>query len=148
MTTPLIDTNLATEQVARNFTNLFATLRASMVQQLHAIWYGLSDYRSGDIDSWLDLSLPIVQAAEETSSSATSTYLQMQLDVMGDGTSIVPPDYALVTGAPLRNGVPPEEVYVRPFKDVWTALSRGKDYEVAIEDGANRLRQLVETDIQ
>jgi len=148
MTTPLIDTNLATEQVARNFTNLFATLRASMVQQLHAIWYALTDYRSENIDGWLNLSLPIVQAAQETSSSATSTYLQMQLDIMGDGSQVVPPDYALVTGPALRNGTTPEQVYERPFKEVWTSLSRGYDYDVAIENGANRLRQLVETDIQ
>jgi hypothetical protein len=147
MTSP-IDSTLAVDQVARNFTNLFATLRASIVQQLFAMWFGLDDYRDASVKGWLDLSLPLVQAAQETSSSATSTYFQMQLDILGSDALITPPAYDLVTGAALRNGTPPNEVYSRPFKDVWTALSRGQSFEQAIEDGANRLRQLVETDIQ
>lgn len=147
MTAP-IDTRLAADDVARNFTHLFSVLRASMIQQLFSIWFGLDDYRDQNIDGWLDLSLPLVQAAQETSSSATSTYIQMQLDVMGIEDLITPPDYALVTGPALRNGSQPHEVYSRPFKDVWGALSRGRDFYDAVGDGADRLRQLVETDIQ
>lgn len=144
MTSP----NLVADEVARNFTNLFATLRASLVQQLFAIWFALDDYRDKSAQRWLDISLPLVQAGQETSSSATATYLQMQLDILGSGVLITPPALDGIVGAPLRNGTPPEVVYTRPFETVWTSLSRGMDYQHAIENGANRLRQLIETDIQ
>ena len=136
------------DEVARQFTALFATLRASIVQQLYALWFGMDNYRDSDLDDWLELSLPIVQAGQETAVTATSTYVQMQLDLAGAESQLIIPPYELVTGSAIRNGVPPEEVYARPFVDVWTALSRGKDIAEAIEAGAERLRQLVETDIQ
>lgn len=136
------------DEVARNFTNLFAALRASIVQQLFSIWYGMGDYHGREMDGWLDLALPLVQAGQETSASATATYIQMQMEVMGSESQATIPPIDLVTGSAIRNGVPSEEVYSRPMKEVWTALSNGKSIADAIEMGAERLRQLVETDIQ
>lgn len=147
MTQP-IDTELAATGVARNFGNLFATLRASIVQQLWAIWFAQDTYRDAGIDPFLETALPIVQAGQETASSATATYLQMQMEILGITSTVDPPSFSEVTGAAIRNGIPPEEVYARPFKEVWDALSRGKSIQDAVADGANRLRQLVETDIQ
>lgn len=135
------------DDVARNFTSLFSTLRASMVQQLFSMWFGLNDYRDADIPGWLDLSVPLVRAARETSVTATSTYLQMQLEVMGSDDEITIPPFEVIERE-IRNGTSIEEVYSRPFKELWTGLSNGKTFDEAIEDGANRLRQLVETDIQ
>lgn len=135
------------DDVAVNFTNLFSVLRASMVQQLFSMWFGLDDYRDSSIGRWMDLSLPLVSAARETSYTATSTYLQMQLEIMGSEDTITVPPFEVIDRE-IRNGVPLDEVYSRPFKEVWDALSRGKSLEDAISDGANRLRQLVETDIQ
>lgn len=134
------------DDVARNFSSLFSTLRASMVQQLYAMWFGLPNYRDKDLEEWLDISLPLVRAARETSATATTTYIQMQLEVMGSEDSIEMPPFGDMDF--IRGGVSLEEVYSRPFKEVWTGLSRGKTLEESIEDGANRLRQLVETDIQ
>lgn len=136
------------DEVARNFTNLFAVLRASIVQQLFAMWFGMDNYHGKNMDSWLDLALPLVHAGQETAANATATYVQMQLEIMGADSDIEIPPLELVTGPAIRNGVPSEEVYSRPLKDVWTALSRGKSLEEAIQAGAERLRQLVETDIQ
>lgn len=137
------------DEVALSFSNLFAALRASIVQQLYAIWFGMGSYRGSDMDSWLDLSLPMISAAQETAVNATATYVSLQLEAMGASNSeVVIPPAEFVTGAALRNGVPPEEVYSRPMKEVWTALSQGKDIAEAIRMGADRLRQLVETDIQ
>lgn len=136
MTSPVVD-------VASNFSRLFSTLRTSMVQQLTAIWYSLEDYRDANVDQWLELSIPLVEAAKETSVSATATYLQMQLEVMGSEEEVTIPEVP-----PIRNGLPDEVVYTRPFKDVWTDLSRGKEFIDAINSGADRVRQLMETDIQ
>ena len=135
-------------QVAESFTNLFSVLRASIVQQAFAMWFGMSSYRDPDISDWLELALPLVQAGQETSSTATTAYIQMQMDVLGNDGIITPPEINLVTGSAIRNGVPPEVVYARPFVDVWTALSNGKDFAEAIQMGADRLRRLIETDLQ
>jgi hypothetical protein len=146
MTTPILDVNPA--DVAVDFTRIFGALRASVVQQLFAVWFGLPDYRDQNLDDWMGVALPLVQAAEETSAVATTTYLNLLMEFAGVDGNMDIPDMADVTGAAIRNGVPPEQVYSRPFKEVWNALSKGQDIQTAIEFGANRLRQLVETDIQ
>lgn len=148
MTTPLMTLEQGATQVAFDFTNLFASLRASIVQQLYALWFGLPDYRDAQMNEFLDLALPLVQAGQETSAAATATYLQMQMELAGVDSNLEIPPLELVTGGAIRNGTPPEVVYSRPFVEVWTALKNGYDLQQAIEMGANRLRQLIETDIQ
>lgn len=146
MTVPL-PLEVVQNDVAVNFTRLFAALRASIVQQLFVIWFSMDSYRGSDLDGWLENALPLIQAGQETSASATAAYLDTQLNLLGvDGD--VSFDPALVTGPAIRGGIPPEEVYARPLKEVWDALSRGVPFDEAIANGANRLRQLVETDIQ
>lgn len=144
MTTPL---PLAADTVAVNFTRLFAALRASLVQQLFVIWFDMESYRGGDLDGWLEQVLPLVQAGQETSANATAAYLDAQLQLLGLDSDLTF-DPSLVTGGAIRGGVPPSEVYSRPMKVVWDALSRGLPLDDAIENGADRLRQLIETDIQ
>lgn len=136
------------DDVAVNFSNLFATLRASMVQQLFAMWFSMPEYRDANVSEFMSLSMPLINAAQETSAQATATYIQFQLELMGADSNIQLPPPELVTGKALRNGTPPEEVYARPFKELWTALKNGHTYEDAVRMGADRLRQLVETDIQ
>jgi hypothetical protein len=144
MTTPI----LSSDSVAVDFTRVFAALRASIVQQLFAIWYGMPDYRDGNIDDWMGVALPLIDAGKETSVVATTTYLQLQMELLGLDAAGMEIPMELVTGDAIRNGVPPEVVYSRPFQEVWKALSNGYPLDQAIDMGANRLRQLVETDIQ
>lgn len=144
MTSPVLDS----DQVAIDFTRLFASLRASIVQQLFAVWFGLPSYRDADMKDFLDIALPIVQAGQETSVVSTATYMQMQFELLGLDGEFSVPEFAAVTGEAIRNGTPPEIVYSRPFAEVWNALSKGHSLQEAIEMGADRLRQLIETDIQ
>lgn len=148
MTAPVISPEEAVTGIAFDFTRLFAALRANIVQQLYVTWFGMGSYRDGDLNSFLDLALPLVQAGEETSAMATTTYLQMQMQMLGANGELIIPDLSTVTGAAIRNGVPPAEVYSRPFKELWTALSKGQTFDEAVQFGADRLRQLVETDLQ
>lgn len=148
MTTPLLE-RPSVDQLAFSFTNLFSSLRASLVQQLYAVWFGMPSYGgSADIDQFLEVALPIVRSGQETAALATSTYIQMQMELLGGDSDFEFPDISLVTGEAIRNGVPSEVVYARPFVEVYTALKNGKTLEEAIEQGATRLRQLIETDIQ
>lgn len=139
MTSPIA----TADDIARSFTNLFSTLRASMIQQLWAMWFGLDDYRDKSMITFLDSSVPLVEAARDTSATATTTYLSLQLEALGLDFEDIPMEIPVI-----RGGIPLDEIYSRPFKDVWTGLSKGKELQDAITDGADRLRQLVETDIQ
>lgn len=47
-----------------------------------------------------------------------------------------------------RKGVDPEEVYQRPFRQIWTDLQKGKDLNESIEKATKRLENTVKTDIQ
>lgn len=143
MTTPIN----AAGSLAVDFTRLFASLRASMVQQLYAIWFGLPNYRDESISDWMGVALPIVQAGRETSALATNTYMQFQMELAGaDASNLDFP--GTITEEAIRNGATEQEVYSRPFKEVWESLHNGNPFDLAVQDGANRLRQLVETDIQ
>lgn len=138
-------TSPTSEDLAFGLTGMLGNLRASLLQQMFTLWYALPDYRNpGD---WLDTALPIMLAAEENVSLATSTYIQLQLEALGSSENTDIPDPSVIIGEPLR-GVDPAIVYSRPFEEVWKALSEGKSLQEAISDGANRLRQIIETDMQ
>lgn len=147
ITQPEVAPAVTATTIAYDFTLLFAALRANIVQQLFAVWYGLADYSGKAVDEWLNTVLPMINAAEETSSSATATYLELQMELAGIDDFNAIPDFGLTTGRALR-GVDPSEVYSRPITEIWTQLSNGVSFDEAVDRGANRLRQLVETDVQ
>lgn len=138
-------TSPTSEDLAFGLTGMLGNLRASLLQQLFAIWFSQSDYRKAD--DWLHVSLPLINSAEETVSLMTATYMQLQLESLGSSDNTDLPDPSVIVGTPLR-GVDPSIVYTRPFKEVWESLGRGSSFEEAVSNGANRLRQLVETDMQ
>jgi hypothetical protein len=54
----------------------------------------------------------------------------------------------MASGAALRNGVPPEIEYVRPFKEIWYQLSQDKDFAEAVGIGETRAMAMINTDLQ
>jgi hypothetical protein len=48
----------------------------------------------------------------------------------------------------LRRGVDTDQVYERPFVEIYTALSKGKPLTKAVELGEVRLREIAELDLQ
>lgn len=146
MTAPVTTAPADTTPVAYDFALIFASLRASLIQQLLVIWYSLSSYTSATLDQFLGAVIPLILAAEQTSGSATESYLNTIFGRLGLPESFYE-DESDFMGPSLR-GVPLEKVYERPFKEVWKALSNGYSLEYAIDMGAMRLRQLAETDLQ
>lgn len=57
-------------------------------------------------------------------------------------------DVAAVTGAGVRNGTAPVEVYQRPFVTVWTALKAGTRFEDAVAAGLARATGSAAMDVQ
>ncbi|WP_063794981.1 hypothetical protein [Kitasatospora sp. MBT66] len=121
----------------------------TVLRQLTGQWQSLGSWRSGDVPRFQRQALPAVQAGQRTIAALTASYLeQLYRDVASEPSPRVTLDMDRVTGAAVRNGTAPEEVYLRPFKVTWRALSDGEPLDVATERGANRLQVLAKTDLQ
>jgi hypothetical protein len=86
-------------------------------------------------------------AGQRQIASLTTVYLERLYREVADEAFRAELDLDRVTGRALRD-VDPEEVYERPFKDVWTALSQGEPLDVALDRGAHRLETIAKTDLQ
>lgn len=148
MTQPEVAETVAPEvtlaaSTAIALTGVFAAIRASLVQQLFTMWYSLAEYSTQTLSEFLEVAIPLILASREASSDATMAYMALQLELAGLGVGASSP-----LDLDIRNGVSLEEEYSRPHKVVWTKLSQGIDFDFARDMGAERLRQLAETDIQ
>lgn len=103
-------------------------------ERVLAVYGGLPDYRDDSMARFTELAVPVVQAGQIRTSQLTAAYF---------GTP--PASEAVIRGA---RGVDPYEVYGRPAKSIYYALSRGIDIAPAIEQGRNRALDLVSMDLQ
>jgi hypothetical protein len=118
-------------------------LRALVVAAAGRIWGGLPGYDRQNIDEWLSGILPVVAAAQRQSIALTDAYLARALERQPLGI-----DPADASGAAVRAGTPPEQVYRRPFVTVWTALQGGTQWEDAVHSGLARATSTAATDVQ
>jgi hypothetical protein len=126
-------------------TAVLATLRASLVSQLLGIWFSIVEYSAESLDLFLEVVIPIILAGRDTSADVTLAYLSDVLELQG---ATVSRELPRRPDLDIRNGMSIEEVYSRPHHQLWTDLSKGKPFDLARDHAANRLRQLIETDIQ
>ncbi|GAA3018286.1 hypothetical protein [Streptomyces fulvorobeus] len=109
-------------------------------------WTDLGSWRERDVKRFQGRTLPVLLAGERRVASLTATYLE-QLYREIDGGGRVDLDFDKVTGRALRD-VDPEEVYRRPFKEIWNALDNDVAFDVALQRGTHRLETLAKTDLQ
>ncbi|OKI19319.1 hypothetical protein A6A07_07405 [Streptomyces sp. CB03911] len=122
---------------------------ASVLGKLAGQWQGLGSWRDGDVARFQRKALPLVQAGQRTIASLTASYLeQLHREVAGAASPRVTLDMDEVTGAAVRNGAEPVDVYRRPFGETWKALHDGEPLDVATDRGANRLEIIAKTDLQ
>jgi hypothetical protein len=125
-----------------------ASVRSRLLAVLGATWLGLGAWRTADMDRFLSTALPMVTGAQRLMGSLTDAYLSRVVGALTDSTSLpVGLPTSLVTGEALR-GVPPAEVYRRPFVTTWTALSNGQSLDAAVKQGGERLHSVAATDLQ
>ncbi|WP_406324135.1 hypothetical protein [Streptomyces niveus] len=110
-------------------------------------WRDLGSWRGSDVRRFQRTSLPIILAGERQIASLTASYLEQLYRDVDRSAGRVSLDFDEVTGKALR-GVDPEDVYERPFKDVWTGLSDGAGMDEALNRGDHRLTTLIKTDLQ
>lgn len=117
-------------------------IRDASIRAVAAAWQGLPSYDEANVDEFLSRALPAVRAGARSSALLTAAYINRSLERQ---PAAFDPDEVL---ASLRNGVPLEEVYRRPFVAVWTDLAAGKLYADAVAAGLEKARMLAATDPQ
>lgn len=120
-----------------------ARLRALTARGVDAIWASLPAYNDENVDEWLTRVLPLIAAAQRQSVSLTDAFLAQAVARAPLGVN---PER--VTGPAVRAGVPPEEVYRRPFVAVWSALKAGTAYDKAVAAGGARATGTAAMDVQ
>jgi hypothetical protein len=126
-----------------------ASLRDRLAAYMEVVWRGLGIYRNAQAATFAREVVPVVQAAQVQMSSLTSGYLaNAQSYTLGIPAQVVAVDPREVSGAVLRNGVPPVEVYERPFHQVWRDLSQGTPVDKAVEAGMRSAVSSALTDVQ
>lgn len=117
-------------------------LRALASRGVTNAWTRLPGYSDRNVDQFLTLVLPLMDAAQRQSILLTDAYVARALDRRPVGV-----DAARVIAA-LRGDASPEEVYRRPFVTVWTALSKDTAPDQAIAAGLARVTSTAAMDVQ
>lgn len=118
-------------------------LRERLALMVAKIWRDLPAHDQENVDQWLSQVLPIVLSAQRSSVAITNAYLARAMERQPLGL-----DVAALTGAAVRNGTPPADVYQRPFVTLWAALGAGVDYADALARGLDRATSTAATDVQ
>ncbi|MFG3014295.1 hypothetical protein ACGFZB_28530 [Streptomyces cinerochromogenes] len=119
----------------------------SVLGRVGRSWSGLGSWREADVRRFQRQALPVILAGERQIANLTASYLEQlyrDVDTRGPRVRL---DLDAVTGKALR-GVDPVDVYERPFKQLWTALSEDTSFDDALDQGTHRLETLIKTDLQ
>lgn len=139
----------ATALAAGQYMTLTAAVKARVRAYLAAHWSQLTSWRDADADAFVRTVVPIVKAGQQQVSMLTDAYLgQMYEHMTGEPAPHAANPLSDVTGAALRDGAQPEDIYQRPFQTVWWKLSQGESLSDAVKAGADRLDVTGQTDMQ
>jgi len=111
-----------------------ARTRDAVATQLSALWLGLSNYRDPDVDRFVRVAVPKVQAGQIRTARLTAAHL---------GGPVLARELVVKT-----RKVAPQVEYRRPANSLYTALSQGQSFSDALSLGSQRLESLVATDLQ
>lgn len=119
----------------------------SVLGRVGRSWSGLGSWREADVSRFQRQALPLILAGERQIANLTASYLEQLYRDVSPSAPRVSLDLDTVTGEALR-GAAPADVYKRPFKQVWTALSEEAAFDDALAQGEHRLETLIKTDLQ
>lgn len=125
--------------LTQRYQHELARTRAVTANAVAQAWDDLGTYHEADIAPFLDAVTPVVSGAQAHAVALTDGYLALR--TKRDPFGVDPAELDL------RNGVPLEEVYRRPFVTTWTALSRGAGIRDAIQAGRSRAAGSAEMDV-
>lgn len=137
------------EAAARQHHRATRTVRDRIVALVAASWTALGTYRDADIERFVAAVVPVVAGGQRQVAALTASYLSTvaaaTLEQPPRAVGVKPEH---VTGAAVRNGTDPAQVYRRAGITVWTDLADGKAPDVAIRRGGQRATNAAVTDLQ
>lgn len=129
----------------RTHSQMVHEIRERLVEFATYQWGSLGSWRDDDIDRFVSIILPRVQAGQRSVASLTNAYLAQVTGVTAARNAALADDvFARLRG----EAVTPAEVYRRPAVTMRTALADGQPFSAALAQGAVRLASLVSTDLQ
>jgi hypothetical protein len=140
---------MAVAELVTTQQTLAAQLQKRLAQLVAAYWGILPGFDDAALAQWLGVILPTVQGAEIQAATTMTAYLALVVaDLTGQSPRFDGVDPGLVTGARVRRGTPPNEVYARPIITARALAARGLPYAEAMAQGQNRATILAATDVQ
>jgi hypothetical protein len=122
---------------------LVRQVRQRVTSYALSTWQGLPDYRDADIERFVAKVVPLVESGQKQTWQLTTAYLNALARLAG--VPVPKTSAAVPTG--LR-GIALEEVYRRPAVTVYSTLANGGSLIDGVRLGAERLNDLVATDMQ
>jgi hypothetical protein len=105
------------------------------------IWNRLGSYRDYDIPMFISRTQPIVQAGQSRAVGLTAAFTSQRLGVAPVAISV---DQVRMQ---VRNGLPADQVYRRPFITTWSSLSDEEPLDRAVSNGAVRAGSISAMDV-
>ena len=108
----------------------------------------LGSWRDADFERFTKMIEPTLTGGRLQAAKLQIGFYQQMAKARGESFGAPSISASDFTVPKLRKGAAAQEVYRRPFIDVYTALSQKKDMTQAIFAGANRISSIVSTDMQ
>lgn len=124
------------------YRNATGRIRNSTVSAVSQVWLSMDSWSDAAAEDMLARVTPIALAGQRQVATTTTAYMQQYL---GQPIDV---DFDTVTGAMLRNGTDPLDVYARAVREARIAYSRSDLVELAVSVGMQRLTGAVDTDLQ
>lgn len=128
------------------FTAQWLRLNTATQTAVLSLWDQLDSWRDRDAERFVAQAVPLIQAGQGTVAALTSLFMADQASEYFD-VPVPPPEVPLEVVTTGR-GVPAEQVYQRPFVDIYTALSQGRPLSTAVALGRTRLDEIADLDMQ
>lgn len=128
--------------LTRRYQDSLARLRDHTRRIVEGAWDSLESYDLADVPTFVDTVVPVVGVAQGHAAALTDAYVASVIRRAPVGV-----DLERVTGAAVRAGTAPADVYFRPFVNVWMALKDGKAFTDAVASGRARAGSAAATDI-
>lgn len=130
----------------------YHTLSAANLEAAQSIarenFLNLGSWREDDIEGFVNAVAPKVDFYKNKMATDTFAYYKIMAQSSGENFKMPDLNKSDFATNSLRNGIGANEVYQRPFKEMWYRLSKGDDFSQALESGAQRARNIARTEVQ
>lgn len=121
-------------------------LTDKLVDALVEMFTGLKSWRDKDIQKFVRQAVPLVRGSQLSMAELVGMAMAAKAS-QATGRTVAPVAIPPALVQDLR-GVPPTEVYARPFVALRTAIKQGHSLTEAVGIASNRLREIAEGDMQ